>query len=169
MRPTSLRRVQVSARSPLLRAFFYSTANANARKVFTHRFVSAQLQLPRTPIKLDDSIIQRPKDLLRAFIIAADLGGLDDKQAAAAAGMDPSTWSQFKAGDRGVKPLELNAFLDQCGNELPLAYWAWARGYTLTPMETELEKRLRLERERADKAEERVKLLTGLLTGKTGT
>ena len=117
-------------------------------------------------MKLDDSIVQRPKDLLRAFVIAADLGGLDDKQAAAAAGMDPSTWSQFKAGDRGIKPLELTGFLDQCGNELPLAFWAYQRGYSLSPMESELERRLRLERERADKAEERVRFLSEFLAGK---
>ena len=120
-------------------------------------------------MKLDESIVTRPKDMLRAFVIAADLGGLDDKQAAAAAGMDPSTWSQFKAGDRGIKPLELNAFMDQCANELPLAFWAYQRGYMLTPRETELERRLRLANERAQKAEERAALLAGLLTGKTPT
>ena len=118
-------------------------------------------------MKMDESIIQRPKDLLRSFVIAADLGGLDDKQAAASAGMDPSTWSQFKSGDRGIKPLELNAFLDQCGNELPLAFWAFQRGYVLTPRESELERRLRLEGERADKAEERVRFLSEFLAGKT--
>jgi hypothetical protein len=107
-----------------------------------------QLQLPREPIVLDEVTIRAPKDIIKAFTMAADLGGLDDGQAAAAAGMDPSTWSQFKTGARGIKPLEFNGYLDQCGNNLPLAYWAYTRGFDLTPRESELERQLRVERER---------------------
>lgn len=104
----------------------------------------AQLCIPRPIMRLDDSVVRSRKSLLHAFVSAADHGGLDDKQAAAAAGMDPATWSQFKAGDRGIKPLMFDAFMVQCANELPLAYWAYSRGYELRPLETELEKRLRL-------------------------
>lgn len=126
----------------------------------------SQLEIPRSLMILDDSIIQRPKNLLRAFVMASDLGGMDDKQAAAAAGMDVSTWSQFKQGDRGIKPLELNGYLDQCANELPLAYWAYTRGYSLSPLESEMEKRLRIERERAEKAEAENKMLRSLFVGR---
>lgn len=107
----------------------------------------AQLVLPRPLIRLDESVIRSRKNLLHAFVSAADQGGLEDKQGAAAAGMDPATWSQFKAGDRGIKPLVLNSYMDQCANELPLAYWAFSRGYGLVPLESELEKRLRLANE----------------------
>lgn len=117
-------------------------------------------------MKLDEVIISRPRDLLRAFVISAELGGLEDKQAAAGAGMDPGSWSQFKNGERGVKPLHLNAFLDQCGNELPLAYWAWSRGYTLSPRESELERRLKAEHAARLEAENKVQLLTEILKGK---
>lgn len=107
----------------------------------------AQLSIPRPLMKVDETFVRSRKNLLHAFISAADQGGLDDKQASAAAGMDPATWSQFKGGDRGIKPLMCDAYLDQCANELPLAYWAWSRGYELRPLETELEKRLRLSNE----------------------
>ncbi len=110
-------------------------------------------------MKLDDTVVRSPKNLLRAFIAAAELGGLDDSQAAAAAGLDPSTWSLFKAGTRGIKPLELNGYMDQCANELPLAYWAFSRGYSLTPLESELEKRLRTEQEARQKVEAENKVL----------
>ncbi len=119
----------------------------------------SQLSLPRPLMKLDDTVVRSPKNLLRAFIVAAELGGLDDGQAAAAAGMDPSTWSLFKAGTRGMKPLEMNGFMDQCANELPLAYWAFSRGYALTPLESELERRLRLEQEARAKVEAENKVL----------
>ena len=126
-----------------------------------------QLKLPAPMVALDQTMISRPKDMLKAFVMAADIGGLDDKQAAAGAGMDPSTWSQFKAGDRGIKPLVLNGYLDQCANELPLAYWAFTRGYSLCPLESEMEKRERVQRERAEKAEAENALLRGLLIGRT--
>lgn len=125
-----------------------------------------QLKLPREPMKLDESIIVRPKDMLRAFIMAADLGGLDDKQAAAGAGMDPATWSRFKQGDVGIKPLEMDNYLVQCGNLLPLAYWAYKNGHNITPRESELERQVRVEREAREKAEAENKLLRGLLTGR---
>lgn len=115
---------------------------------------------------LDETIIQQPKDLLRAFILQAELGGLDDQQAAAAAGMDPSSWSQFKTGTRGIKPLELRNFEQQCGNQLVLANWAWASGFVLTPRESELERRLRLEREENERLARENKLLRELMQGR---
>lgn len=124
-----------------------------------------QLRLPREMIVLDDSIVHTQKNLLRAFITAADLGGLEDQQAAAAAGMDPATWSQFKNGTRGIKPLECNTFLDQCGNNLPLAYWAYTRGFALAPLESELQRQLRNEREKRAEVEKENAILRSLFHG----
>jgi hypothetical protein len=117
-------------------------------------------------MKLDDTIISQPKDLLRAFILQAELGGLDDQQAASAAGMDPSTWSQFKNGTRGIKPLELRTFDQQCGNQLVLANWAWVSGYVLTPRESELERRLRLKDEENLKLRDENRLLREIAVGR---
>lgn len=126
----------------------------------------SQLRLPREPMKLDEVVIQRPKDILRAFVLQAELGGLDDQQAAAAAGMDPSSWSQFKTGTRGIKPLELKSFDEQCGNQLVLSYWAWTSGFTLTPRETELQRRLRLKDEENAKLKDENRLLREIAVGK---
>jgi hypothetical protein len=128
--------------------------------------MSAQLRLPREPMKLDETVIQRPKDILRAFVLQAELGGLDDQQAAAAAGMDPSSWSQFKNGTRGIKPLELKTFDNECGNQLVLAYWAWSSGFVLTPRESELERRLRLKDEQVKKLQDENRLLREIAVGK---
>lgn len=125
-----------------------------------------QLVLPREPMALDDTIITRPKDLLRAFVMAADLGGLDDKQAAAGAGMDPATWSRFKQGDVGFKPLQLNVYLDQCANDLPLAYWAYTRGQELRARESETERKLRIANEDLAKEREENRVLRSVLQGR---
>ncbi len=128
--------------------------------------MSAQLQLPREPMRLDETVIRSPKDMLRAFVLQAELGGLDDQQAAAAAGMDPSSWSQFKNGMRGIKPLELRNFDGQCGNQLVLHYWAWTSGFVLTPRESELERRLRLKDEENRKLKDENRLLREIAVGK---
>lgn len=128
--------------------------------------MSTQLRLPREPMKLDDMIIAQPKDMLRAFILQAELGGLDDQQAAAASGMDPSSWSQFKTGTRGIKPLELRSFDAQCGNHLVLSHWAWVSGYVLTPRESELERRLRLKDEENKELRSENRLLREIAVGK---
>ena len=127
---------------------------------------AVQLHLPRAPMELDDTIISRPKDLLRAFIMSADLGGLDDKQAAAAAGMDPASWSRFKQGDVGIRPLNFMSFREQTWNDLVLSHWAYRCGYSLTMRESELEKRLRMERDARAIVESENKLLRNLLQGR---
>jgi hypothetical protein len=43
--------------------------------------------------------------------------------------------------------------MDLCRNEAPLIWLARSRGYDLTPLETEMERRLRLEREKTDELE----------------
>lgn len=126
----------------------------------------SQLRIPPEPMKLDEAVIAKPRDLLRAFVIQAELGGLDDQQAAAASGMDPSSWSQFKTGTRGIKPLELLTFDQQCGNHLALANWAWVSGYVLTPRETELERRVRERDEQIKKLQDENRLLREIATGK---
>lgn len=126
----------------------------------------SQLRIPPEPMKLDEAVIAKPRDLLRAFVIQAELGGLDDQQAAAASGMDPSSWSQFKTGTRGIKPLELLTYDQQCGNHLALANWAWVSGYVLTPRETELERRVRERDEHIKKLQDENRLLREIATGK---
>lgn len=128
--------------------------------------VGVQLLLPRQPAPLDDAYIVSRKGILHAFISSADQGGLDDKQAAAAAGMDPATWSRFKQGDVGIKPANLMTFRSQCGNDIALARWAWECGYELKHRETELERQLRAEREHSEKVEAENKLLRNLLQGR---
>jgi hypothetical protein len=48
----------------------------------------------------------------------------------------------------------------------PLIWLADRRGYSLTPLESEMERRERIQRERAEKLEAENALLKGLLVGK---
>jgi hypothetical protein len=56
--------------------------------------------------------------------------------------------------------------MDLCGNDAPLEWLAHSRGYELRPLETETERLLRLQFERADKLETENRLLRTLLLGR---
>ena len=52
-------------------------------------------------------------------------------------------------------------------NEVPLIWLADRMGYSLTPKETETQRLLRIEREKAQRVEEENRLLRKLLIGRT--
>lgn len=131
--------------------------------------VSEQLRLPlpRKPVGVDTETVRRLPSMTRAIVLSAELAGLqNDKDQARALSLDATTWSLIKDGKRAFPHDKYEELFDQFGNEVPLIWLADRRGYLLTPKESELERRLRVERERAEKAEATVALLTGLIQGK---
>lgn len=80
---------------------------------------------------------------------AAELAGYClDKQSCP--GMDKARWSRIKSGQEGIKPEQLEAFLDSMGNDAPLLWLMHRRGWDLHSFrkrETETERENRLLRE----------------------
>lgn len=114
-------------------------------------------------MQLNESMYTRPSSLLRAIVMCADFGGLAEKEAAEAMGVDNATWSRIKSGTAGIKPDALETFMDACGNELPLYYLAARRGYELVPSQTELERQLAEEQAKTARLEQQLESLMGLL------
>lgn len=118
-----------------------------------------------------------PDELLRkqswakAIEYCAELAGYDlDKQACAEVGMDRARWSRIKSGQEGIKPEQLERFMDGCGNDAPLLWLMHRRGWDVTSFrrqETEMERRLRLADERAERLAMEVDVLTKALTGRS--
>lgn len=118
-------------------------------------------------LPLSEEFIARPISWRKAIVMTADLSGKDNENAADAMGVKPEIWSRFKTDDKaGVNPDRIESFMDNCGNELLLHNLAYRRGYYLVERETETQRLLRLERERADAAEAENALLRSLLTGR---
>ncbi len=116
---------------------------------------------------LPEEIISKPATWRKSILMTADIAGLTDSQAADAMGVAQEMWSRLKTDPRtGVNPDRLEAFMDNCGNELLLHNLAWRRGYWLMQRETETQRLLRIEREAREKAEAENKLLRDLLTGR---
>jgi len=129
--------------------------------------VSAQLslRLPRQPVAIDTGIVSRQPSMTKAIVLCAELAGLEnDKDQARVLSLDATTWSLIKDGKRAFPHDRYETLMDEFGNEAPLIWLADRRGYVLTPKESELERRLRLERERNERIEAENKLLRGLIT-----
>jgi hypothetical protein len=86
---------------------------------------------PITP-ELIQSIKRRPT-FLAAWNFAVDFSALEDKQVYGQLDIDGSHWSKIRSG-RAFPPADerFNRFLDVVRNEIPLVWWAEARGYDWT-------------------------------------
>lgn len=119
------------------------------------------------PIEVDIEAIRRQPSMTRALALAVDLAGFkNDKDFCRKLDTDTATWSRIKNGDGHFPHDKYELLFDVCRNETPLIWLADRRGYILTAKESELERRLRVLRERADRVEAENALLRGLIQGK---
>jgi hypothetical protein len=123
------------------------------------------LTLPRKPLGVDIAVVRRLPSFSKAICLSAELAGLvNDKDQARVLDLDATTWSLIKDGKRAFPQDRYETMFDQFGNEIPLIWLADRRGYALTPLESELEKRLRLEREKSEELAKENALLRNLIT-----
>jgi len=126
----------------------------------------SQLELHMPVALIEPDVVARQKSFTRALIVCADMAGFEDKRAAQAAGVDSATWSRIKTGNANFPQETLRSFQVKCGNWLPLQWIAMDCGYGLVPLETELERQLRNEREEKAHLQAENALLKGLLVGR---
>lgn len=126
----------------------------------------SQLELQMPVALIDDEVVARQPSLTRAIVVCADMAGFEDKRAASAAGVDPATWSKIKSGGANFPQETLKKYQIKCGNWLPLQWTARDCGFSLTHLETELERQLRVEREARAKVEAENVTLKNLLLGR---
>lgn len=103
--------------------------------------------------------------MMAAIKLCMQASGKSDKQICMHLKIDAGHWSNVMRGNGHFPPEKLNALMDFCGNEIPLTWLAWSRGKGLVMLESEAERQMRSERDRADAAEEKVRYLERLVTG----
>jgi transcriptional regulator with XRE-family HTH domain len=113
-----------------------------------------QMSIPM-PVSVDE--IGRKKSLGDAIKLCAELAGFElDKQLSDGIGVDKAQLSRWESGTEGIKWSKLERVMDKCGNDAPLLWMLYQRGYdlhTLRKRETETEKKLRLAEERIQQLE----------------
>lgn len=120
-------------------------------------------------VRVNPEEIARKQSWAGAIEHCAELAGYSlDKQSSAEIGIDKARWSRIKAGQEGIKPEQLEAFMDACGNDAPLMWLLHRRGWDLNSLrkrETETERALREAREEIERLQAAQRVLTNALRG----
>ena len=98
-----------------------------------------------------------------AFTLACNASGLDDKEIYMPLAIDPGTFSKIKAGKATFPRGQLRAFCLLVNNFIFPQFLAYQVGCTLTLIETEAERMLRLEREKREALEAENQILRKML------
>lgn len=123
--------------------------------------MTLELRVVRPRVAVDLSALPDIKSFSHALVKCAEACGSQDKGVAADTGIDNALWTRIKQNDAGVKGEWLDKLMDACGNELPLLWLLYSRGYdpsSLRKRESETEKRARLAEERSAALEAKLEL-----------
>ena len=117
---------------------------------------------------IDYKTIDAQASFTQSIVLCQTLSGLDDKQVVGKDGVvnDIAQWSRIRSGKHFFPQDRLNGFMDKCGNEAPLLWLARSRGYNLLEMESETERKLRIEREAREEVAKENAMLKKLLIGR---
>lgn len=119
--------------------------------------MTSQISLP-AQVRPDE--VARQKSLGDAIALCANVGGYSlDKELQIELGVDKAQFSRWQSGTEGVQWTKFERLMDACGNDAPLLWMLFQRGYDLHSLrkrETETEKKLRevqeaLQRERTER------------------
>lgn len=102
------------------------------------------------PSEVTAQEIARETSLGGSIDLCAKVAGLEPKELQAELRLDKAQWSRWTSGQEGILWPKFQAVMDRCGNDAPLLWMNYARGYDLASMrkrETDLEKQNRLLRE----------------------
>lgn len=128
-----------------------------------------ELNLKPPMHSVDRRVMEAQPSLTAALRLCQPLCGLEDQEIGGKHGSvaDVAPWSRLTRSARhDFAPDQLNALMDLRGNAAPLTGIARSRGYELVPLDTDMQRRLRVEREKSIELERENTLLRTLLTGK---
>ena len=99
------------------------------------------------PVRVHEEEIARKRTLGDAIELCAELAGYTrDKETSTDVGVDKAQLSRWKSGGEGIMWPKFERLMDACGNEAPLLWMLYQRGYDLNSLrkrETETERKLR--------------------------
>ena len=115
--------------------------------------------------------IARKQSLGHAIELCAEVAGFSlDKELQTLLNADKAQFSRWLSGTEGILWPKLENLMDKCGNDAPVLWMLYQRGYDLSSLrkrESETERELRTEREARGAVEAENRLLRDLLKGKS--
>lgn len=122
-----------------------------------------ELPLARKPDYTDvpAELVLRQSTLSGAIALCVQVSGLEEKEVYLSLGIDAGHWTRIMKGDAHFPVNKLGDLMDLCGNEAPLSWLVYARGYDLHSLrkrETETERKLRQAEEEIRKLKEEARI-----------
>lgn len=115
-----------------------------------------------------ETVAVRPEEVARkqslgsAIELCAELAGFSlDKELQQTLDVDKGQFSRWQSGQEGIKWEKFAALMNVCGNDAPVLWMLYQRGYDLHSLrkrETETEQKLREAEERIRKLEEEARV-----------
>ena len=130
--------------------------------------VHAELPLARRVDRFDVpmELVLKQASMLGAIALCTQLSGLEEKEIYLTLGIDAGHWTRITKGEAHFPMNKLNDLMTLCGNEAPLLWLANSRGYALTLLKSEAERRAEEAEARAKEAEDKLEFLTKVMQGK---
>jgi hypothetical protein len=127
-----------------------------------------QLMLTRAAPMLDippETVLAR-RSFLAAINLCIEISGLEDKEIYLPLGIDAGHFSNIRKGKGHFPPDKLLELMELCRNEVPLVWLAHQRGYGLTVLKSEAEKRAEAAEARARAAEMKLRAVVEAFGGR---
>jgi plasmid maintenance system antidote protein VapI len=99
------------------------------------------------PVVVSPVEVMREKTLGGAITLCAKAAGYEGKQVQQDLKFDKAQWSRWESGQEGIVWPKLVQVMDHCGNDAPLMWLNFDRGYDIDSMrkrETELQRQVRM-------------------------
>jgi hypothetical protein len=120
-------------------------AEASQRHSTGVRGIANQLAIP---VEVTPQEVSRKQSLGGAIELCAEAAGYAlDKQLASDLDVDKAQFSRWTTGTEGIVYPKLRKLMDKCGNDAPVLWMLYDRGYDLYSLrkrESELERQLRM-------------------------
>lgn len=118
---------------------------------------NAQLLLRRAKQDVSAEVIEKLPNFKASLKLCKEISGVNDQQVCQELGIDPAQWSRIWSGQAHFPPEKIPAYMDLCGNIVPLRWLAWKYGYELKPLQSQVERendqlRAELEQKRIEMA-----------------
>lgn len=126
------------------------------------------MRAPASLVRVDD--IARQPTFAAALALGAAAAGLDlEKEVHLPLGIDAGHWTRIRSGAAGLDWKKLEAICDLYGNDAPILWMLFRRGWDLHSLrrqESDLQRQLREAQEQLDAERNRSRILTEALHGR---
>ena len=122
------------------------------------------------PTDVTEAEVARKQSLGHAIELCAEVAGFSlDKELQVALGVDKAQFSRWQSGQEGICWPKFVRLMDLCGNDAPLLWMLYQRGYDLGALrkrETEMQRELRSTREQLEQERLKNQVLVDALNGR---